>query len=437
MPIICKYDNCKISASFGYDKALYCKKHKEDGMYNIYKNYCKYKTCRKYASYAFIGEIASYCSIHKEDNMIDVYVKRCQFNGCNKSAYFDLLNGKGKYCSLHKEINMIDIKHKKCIIDNCSKHPLYNFKDKKALYCFNHKLDNMIFIKKTKCSFTNCNNTPSFGYLNNPLQFCSQHRDINMIDNKHTKCIICDSFASYGKPGIKISHCAKHREKGMIKRSTAKCKDCLNPAVYGINFIPLHCEIHKTAFEQNYIEFPCISCGLLSILDINNICEYCNPDNFIKARLIKQNNLMSYLDKFNLKGNSTDLVIDSGICGKERPDRVYDLGSKIVILECDEHQHRDRNIECENIRMINICQSYGGIPVYFIRWNPDDYICTNNNDIPETIDNRYIEVKNLIENIINDIIKLPLALLSVLYMYYDGWTSIDNQSYNILLNFKE
>ena len=57
--------------------------------------------------------------------------------------------------------------------------------------------------------------------------------------------------------------------------------------------------------------------------------------------------------------------------GRERPDRVYDLG--IVILECDENQQQERSCACEQTRMVNIGQSYGGLPVYFIRWNPDAY----------------------------------------------------------------
>jgi len=88
------------------------------------------------------------------------------------------------------------------------------------------------------------------------------------------------------------------------------------------------------------------------------------------SRLAKQNDLMNYLDARDLKGVSTDIVIDKGECGKERPDRVYDFGDKIVILECDEYQHRDRQCLCEQTRMVNIGQSFGGIPVYFIRWNP-------------------------------------------------------------------
>jgi hypothetical protein len=71
------------------------------------------------------------------------------------------------------------------------------------------------------------------------------------------------------------------------------------------------------------------------VLDDNNRCENCNPESFATARLAKQNALMSYLDARKLPGNSTDITIDNGICGKERPDRVYDFGDKVVMVASD------------------------------------------------------------------------------------------------------
>jgi hypothetical protein len=56
----------------------------------------------------------------------------------------------------------------------------------------------------------------------------------------------------------------------------------------------------------------------------------CNPESFKIVRLAKQNELMEYLDSIDLKGSYTDIIIDNGICGKERPDRVYDFNDKII-----------------------------------------------------------------------------------------------------------
>ena len=140
---------------------------------------------------------------------------------------------------------------------------------------------------------------------------------------------------------------------------------------------------------------------------------------------------MGYLDAKGFKGSSTDTVVNSD-CGKERPDRVFELPDKIVILECDEHQHRDRQCLCEQTRMINIGQSFGGLPVYFIRWNPVNY---SSDKEPEIVSKRYKLVGYLIDSIKKGKTQLPNALVSELYMYYDEWKSLAEEKWKILLDF--
>jgi len=141
---------------------------------------------------------------------------------------------------------------------------------------------------------------------------------------------------------------------------------------------------------------------------------------------------MNYLNTHNLHGISTDKIIDNGICGKERPDRIFELIDKIIILECDEHQHKDRNANCEYTRMYNITQSFGGMPVYFIRWNPDDYETTNK---IVTLQNRYKILKELLLNIINNNINLPNGLLNVIHLFFDNWKSINKQKWITLIEY--
>jgi hypothetical protein len=247
----------------------------------------------------------------------------------------------------------------------------------------------------------------------------------------------CKISASYGIPGHKRSKCFTHRLTGMIRKPNAKCstKDCKELAIYGLNWTPKHCETHKTPDDQNLVERPCISCGLMYVLDTNNKCENCDPEAFKTARLAKQHALMSYLDSRNLKGLSTDITIDNGICGKERPDRIYDLNDKIIILECDEHQHKDRQCLCEQTRMVNISQMFGGIPVYFIRWNPDDYTPQNDKKDPELLLKRYKLLGDLLEDIQKEKVVLPSALVSAIYMYYDEWASLAEESWKVLTPF--
>lgn len=255
-----------------------------------------------------------------------------------------------------------------------------------------------------------------------------------MVDVLNPKCDTagCLSVASYGIPGGKPSRCSRHRAPGMLSRPRARCVVCRTPAVYGKSYIPRHCETHKEDGEDNLTERECVSCHLTMVLDANNKCEFCDPTRFETNRLAKQTALMDYLDRRDLRGNSTDIVIDRGVCGRERPDRVFDFEDKIVILECDEHQHRERQCLCEQTRMINITQSYGGTPVYFIRWNPDNYTAPGTG-LPDAVSKRHRCVADFIRDIRDGSLQLPLALSAVFYLYYDGWTGLSSGEWTTLL----
>lgn len=320
-----------------------------------------------------------------------------------------------------------------CSYGTCIREPLYGFNNNER--CYYHKEKGMTcIIKKYVCIYDKCNKMPNFNLPGKPAKFCATHKTPDMINIHLKPCIynMCKTPPLYGKPGSKPSHCSKHREPGMIKRPNGKCIQCKSPAIYGSNFTAQHCEEHKEEHKQNLVERNCRSCNLIMILDNDNYCEYCNPITFKTARLAKQNALMDFLDTVGLHGTSTDTIIDHGVCGKERPDRVFDFGDKVVLLECDEHQHRDRPSDCEHTRMINLSQSFGGLPVYFIRWNPDNYSPLHDSSTIASIQQRHSSVAQLILDIQRDITPLPHALLSVCYMYYDGWHKV---TWNVLLPF--
>jgi hypothetical protein len=210
---------------------------------------------------------------------------------------------------------------------------------------------------------------------------------------------------------------------------TAKCLDCKEQAIYGTNFILQHCATHHTPEEQNLAERECVSCHLLYVLDQNNHCENCDPTAFARITLAKQTELMDYLDAHGHPGTTTDdTMIDGGACGKERPDRIIDLGDKILIIECDENQHSDRAASCETNRMFNIGQSLGGVPVYFIRWNPDKFRTPKHKQEPTK--QRHEILCGFLTNIKSGQYQLPTAqkpnnicLTWSIYMFYNGWES--------------
>ena len=366
--------------------------------------------------------------------------KKCEENGCETRPAFNIKGSRtARFCSLHKTANMVDIRNKTCEENGCETRPIFNIKGSKiARFCSKHKTVDMVDIRNKTCEENGCETRPTFNIKGSKIaRFCSKHKTVDMVNVKNKTCEEngCETQCSYGKPAYQKSHCFKHRKIGMIKNPNAKCSKCKELAIWGINWIPKHCETHKTEDDKNLVEKECISCGLLYILDDEKKCSLCNPESFMIARLAKQNALMSYLDVHDLKGISTDIVIDKGECGLERPDRIYDFGDKIVILECDEHQHRHRQCLCEQTRMVNIGQSFGGMPVYFIRWNPDDYCPYNDRKNPEIISNRYKLVGDLIRDIKNNKHKLPIGLVSVIYLYYDGWNSITDSKWEVITNY--
>ena len=87
--------------------------------------------------------------------------------------------------------------------------------------------------------------------------------------------------------------------------------------------------------------------------------------------------------------------------------------------------------------MVNIGQSFGGIPVYFIRWNPDDYSPENDRKNPEELTKRYKLVGDSISDIKKNKHTLPTALVSAIYMYYDGWESMLKAEWQVLSKFEE
>ena len=86
--------------------------------------------------------------------------------------------------------------------------------------------------------------------------------------------------------------------------------------------------------------------------------------------------------------------------------------------------------------MINISQTFGGVPVYFVRWNPDEYKPNNYKKKVEPITKRHKLCADLILDIKENRVELPKALVSVIYLYYDKWSSLAEEKWEIISEFK-
>jgi hypothetical protein len=479
----CAADACEKQPSYDIKggKGVFCVTHKLDGMVDVRHHSCIHVDCIVRPTYGFLTEKATRCFEHKLEGMcLRVKHTPCNYDGCTvKHAKYDISGGEGRFCNEHKLADMISVKNtRKCNFAGCNIRACYNnLPSAVGEFCKKHALDGMVDVTSTMCDATGCRKQPTFidpvshknfcgthkptsaiknGRVNlcsaegckitarfnkageKRGVFCFSHKLDGMIDVHIIRCDECLTTASYGIPGTKQTHCARHRQPGMIQRSSHNCRiaACKEPAVFGTIRAALRCSKHKLESDINLVERQCKSCKMIMILDKDNVCEYCNPLTFNAVRLQKQDAILSYLDSctFLPKGSSTDKIIDSA-CGKERPDRTYELADKVIIVECDEHQHRDRDPLCESVRMKNIGQTYGGLPVYFIRWNPDTYLSFNPSKLQDELRIRNKLLSALIKDIIEDTVILPTCLVAVIYLYYDGWNGLAAQQWNILTAF--
>ena len=367
--------------------------------------------------------------------MVDVKSKTCIYDGCRKQPAFNKLGEtKAIYCAEHKDPNMVNVKDKTCIHDGCRKRPNFNkLGEKKAIYCTEHKESDMVDVKNKTCIYDCCRKQPAFNKLGETKAiYCAEHKESDMVDVKHKTCMHdgCNTRACYGIPGQQPTYCTRHRKKisGLIQNPSTLCIEdkCKEKAIFGIKK-PLHCETHKEKEEENLCLQPCKMCKNIEICNKDGVCfEYCiNNELFQRGKHIKELRILRLLESDIKQGIfSYDKIIDSS-CNKYRPDIVYETPTHFVIVEIDEFQHSNYEKGCDISRMKAITFSLG-MPVFFIRYNPDEY--------KDSSDKKGKILKGKREDILLQWVRYAIDLspendedyLRVMYLFYDGFSVSDN-----------
>jgi hypothetical protein len=466
---ICSHEGCKIQANFNLPEIKtpqYCSKHKKDNMIDVCNTSCKFDGCTTQPSFNLAGCTSPiYCAIHKANNMVDILKKTCCFPGCSTRACFNFASMEKKYCTLHKEDGMINVVSKICQELGCTvANPVFNLPNEiSGLYCKTHCKDNMINVITLTCCHEGCKTIPTFNFADQTKAiYCAKHKSQDMIDVKHNKCKECKERAFYGIPGLRVTHCRSHKTDEMIRESSKICVEdkCNNAAIYGpIGCSQKHCEQHMGEEEINLIEKKCSGCGLLYLLNDKKMCYYCDPKEGIKIRLYKQLRVKDYLDQHDLKYISSDKVINSSICGKHRPDFLFDCTTHYIVLEIDEEQHKaykcdckymsqitkfskqklkhlikfKHSCTCDFIRMMDIAQEIG-TPTIFIRYNPDTYASKDKKKQDTTFLKRMGNLEAHLKYYMNlEIEKLAkCGFLSVMYLYFDNYDEDDIKLHTIV-----
>ena len=352
MPNKCKEEKCELNSSFNFsDKvAIYCSKHKKGGMINVYHKLCIEKDCKKRASYNLINEKPLYCVDHKKENMIDLLRKHCKEEKCYTEPQFNLPDKKGGlYCGKHKKENMVNVVDKRiCKEKDCKTQASCNYINKTPEYCSEHKKENMFNVKTKRCREENCAIFPSYNLETEiTALYCKEHKKENMIDIKSKRCLEknCNIGPTYNYINLLPIYCNKHKKDNMINvKNKNKCKnDC------------------DTILTNEKYKGYCLRCFIFKFpnekISKNYKIKEIHMTDFIKEKFKEQ---VMIFDK------------QTGGCSKRRPDVYIDKFTHVIIVECDENQHRDTS--CENKRTMELFQDFCNRPIVFIRFNPDSYI---------------------------------------------------------------
>jgi hypothetical protein len=439
---------CEKQASYNYEnetKASYCKEHSSSDMILIKGQTCKEKDCKNRPTHNYKNKPANYCKEHSKDEMVLIKKNKvCLQNGCDKHPSYNYKGLSKLYCKEHKLKNMIMVNAKKCLL--CDKQASYNYKGETTkLYCKEHSKDGMMNItKKRKC--LSCDKSPCYNYSEESVPiYCKEHKLINMVDIVHNVCYKeeCLTKATYGYCSKQVSSCFKHKDDKMFKKPRRFCveENCKEIATYGIKE-PTHCEDHSMKDEFCLIVSTCTKCERKDeILDLEGLClNFCSliklDDNHKKRQKQKENIMINYLDEYvKLPNNIIRIQDDKTIetfCNSYRPDRLYDCGTHAVIVECDEFQHKYKNIcskyrDIEHAELSRMHEVYNsiGLPCIFLRWNPDNF--TVNGVINKKYNNRE-RLKLLVKWIEHCFTMVPDKYLSPVkykYLFYDNFNEAD------------
>jgi hypothetical protein len=355
---------CEKSAYFNItgQKAQYCASHKSADMINVIDKLCIYESCSKRAMFNTPEHTAPlYCLTHKLDGMVNLKSKRCAHLGCFISPIYNLIGeSKGLYCIEHKTEEMVNVLSSRCISEEgCCKIAQFNsVGETKGLYCAEHKLTDMIDIKHKRCEEPGCTKSPSYKLeTDTQPRFCAEHRKEDMIDGKHKKCKFsgCNKTASYNNEGIKsVLYCFDHKEVNMINQKNTYC-------------ISEWCTTRPNLKCEGY----CLFCYMNLFPDKPIARNYKTKEKMVVDFIIESFCGLSWI---------TDKKVQDG-CSRRRPDLLLDLGYQVIIIEIDENQHIKYDCSCENKRLMEISQDIGHRNIVFIRFNPDEYILSDNTKV--------------------------------------------------------
>jgi very-short-patch-repair endonuclease len=119
-------------------------------------------------------------------------------------------------------------------------------------------------------------------------------------------------------------------------------------------------------FDDGVLKRKCRYCDLRE--DLKHVCRDCRRRSHKKEWAVVQH-LRRHIDTpFR---HDALIPVDGERCSKRRPDIYFSLPMHAVIVEVDEHQHREYLDACECARLNGLVADVGGRSVVVVRYNPD------------------------------------------------------------------
>jgi hypothetical protein len=243
----------------------------------------------------------------------------------------------------------------------------------------------MVDVRSRKCLEEGCKSlNRSFGFARGKGTHCAIHKPPGSEDVVSRRCAWegCRSLSpSFGRVKGKGTHCVIHKLAGAEDVVTRRCAregcESLNPS-----FSPpgaktgIRCSMHQMPKHVNVTMNPCSSCGLPYQIKEGSTCSSCNPLTK-EHRNVRKERIVEFLaERFPGLDYRHDWGLPERFCSevRSRPDFFFDCATHAAIMEVDQFQHlgADYTEGCELARQYSIVAAIG-IPVRFIRYNPDAF----------------------------------------------------------------
>lgn len=316
-----------------------------------------------------------------------------------------------KHCKLEDDVEVTN-KKCKCPLKN---RALYGPKNGKAVRCFKCKLDSdeNICGKHLYCDCKNDGNklTKVWGPkdCSRPVRCkrCKLITDINLMDKK-CKCGsgIQPSFGYWGQRPTSCSRCKQDDMIGTIS------KMCPGPVNQNVEYCPVYQRGNK--FYDGF----CTACFVQSF-----------PKDPRSLNIRKHTHELKVKDFLIQTFSNTPFIHDTTMyigpeCNcthRRRIDFRYLLNNTLLVIEVDEHQHKDRDEEDEKIRYDDLYMVFSGKFV-FIRFNPHLYFRKqqyHNPSMEERLEALKCEIDLQLERISKG---ENQDLVEIHYLFYDECT---------------